>query len=227
MENSYKQVLNRIVTYRKKMNMTQRQMAEKMGITQNHYCKIETGNKAIANKALYNMGASGLDIDYFITGIKSEKTVLNEYFEKCPQNRRKEFIGIVTMYLNLKDTEAESENYRNEISLMNYMLSERTENESIWSCIRQVKNYTQEKMAELMEINIKTYREIERGNSAPNTIILTNVYNNMGYYPTLLQIENPNYLLKLNSMWNRLAEDEAVELNKVINYNLKYLIKKS
>ena len=78
-----------------------------------------------------------------------------------------------------------------------------------------------------MEINIKTYREIERGNSAPNTIILTNVYNNLGYYPTLLQIENPNYLLKLNSMWNRLAEDEAAELNKVINYNLKYLIKKS
>lgn len=76
-------------------------------------------------------------------------------------------------------------------------------------------------MSRELEIDIKTYRDIEKGKSRPNVEILSLVYDKFGYPPSLiLDVEDKNYLFIINEVWLRLSES----LQNIIERELRGLL---
>lgn len=225
MEILYSEVLERLAEYRIDKNMSKADMARALGVDRSLYSRIEKGTKSVTHDILLRMYDLGIDIDYLVTGIKSEKTKLDELMERCMPDRRSNFINIMVSYMNvmfINDHDRKLDCKRQK-DIMQYHIDEMNGHciETVWSCIRKLHGYTQVKIIELLGINEKTYRKMEQGKTMPTLEILTIVYNKFGYYPTLLVKLDPNYLLMINNVWKELPEDKRTELANVIAKTLK------
>lgn len=228
MQNSYTNVLKRLIAYRKSIRLSQSSMAESMGLSQSYYSKIERGVSYITNELFVKMYTMGMDIDYFITGVKSEKTYLNELWEECPVKRQTEFMGIIASYINMafmNCKEKMSVDCYNELEVLKYTMDKlyNRQVDTIWKHIRRAHNLTQEKMAGMLELGIKNYRDIEKEKVMPNVETLVRVYEELGYFPTLILQVDTNYLLWINKMWRELPEYEKELIMHILKYNLEYI----
>ena len=67
---AYKDVLKRLVMYRKSMGLMQTDIAEKFGLMQEQYSYIENGGIIISGQILMNFSEIGFDLDELIAGKK-------------------------------------------------------------------------------------------------------------------------------------------------------------
>ncbi len=227
MQRPYEKTLNRLIAYRKSLRLTQEQMAEKLGMTQTNYSKIECNAITITNENFCKMREIGIDTDYMVTGIKYEKTVLDDYFAMCPEKKRPYFIELIVSYVNMFSRKNDKIFSHNEVAVLNFCLErmEKTkpkhmEDETIWKFLRRKYGYSQEKMTALMDINSKTYRSIEYGEIKPSALVLCNLYAEFGYYPSLVEDMKKNYLLLVNRMWIQLPEKDKAKIEKAIIFTL-------
>lgn len=65
---AYKDVLKRLVMYRKSMGLMQTDIAEKFGLMQEQYSYIENGGIIISGQILMNFSEIGFDLDELIAG---------------------------------------------------------------------------------------------------------------------------------------------------------------
>lgn len=230
MDDSYEEVVSRIEEYRKSNKFSQAEMAEKLGLTQSHYSKIEKGTKSITNDVLLKMHKIGMDMDYIITGMKKETSEIDVMVDGCQTDRKLNFFNIVILYINmiLKSKNKKELNCKNEFQIMEYNIrkSNGAEVGTVWTSIRNARGITQKKMASILEIDVKTYRNIEKGISMPTAEVLMKLYKKLGYYPTLMQDTDTNYLLVINGVWNGLEDDEKLKVEEIIGYSLNYINEK-
>lgn len=86
---------------------------------------------------------------------------------------------------------------------------------------QKMHGFTQNKMAEILDVDIKTYRKIEKGTGMPTLEVFTNLYNKLGYYPTLVEDFDSNYLLMINNVWKELSMEKKTRLSNIADKNLK------
>lgn len=81
------QIHDRLTEERKRLNLTQLELAEKLGISRIHVGNYERGNTSITAKHLEKMGELGADIGYIVTG---EKSLHNQAIEPkfSPQEKQ-------------------------------------------------------------------------------------------------------------------------------------------
>lgn len=230
MDKSYDEVVKRIVEYRKSKRLSQAEMAERLGLTQSHYSKIEKGVKSITNDVLIKMHRMGMNMDYIVTGIEAMDSRIDGLVEKCSTDRMLNFMNIILLYINmiLKSKKSEGLNCKNEFQILEYNIHKKNGQDvgTVWSSIRKAQRLTQAEMADILDINIKSYRKIEKGISMPTAEILTNLYKNLGYYPTLIQDVDTNYSLMINGVWNKLSPDDKKKLEDIVGYSLKFINEK-
>ena len=174
------------------------------------------------------LNETSISADFLVTGIEQKHTVLNDLLNQCREEDRADFMYmmVICMEIGLKYQGAEHETNReistNEIKMLRSDMEDKnTETHSVWKCIRMINNLTQEKMSKELDIDIKTYRDIEKGKSKPNVEILSLIYDKFGYPPSLiLDVENKNYLFIINEIWLRLSK----EMQKKIERELKKLL---
>lgn len=230
MSNLYENAIKRVIAYRECMQLSQAQMAKKIGLTQSHYSKIEKGTKSITNDVLLRLHKIGLDMDYIVTGIESKGSRIENLLEKCSVDRKSNFIRIIILYMNmiLKSENSETLDCKNELQILEYNIDKSNGRDvgTVWNAIRKAHGLTQKEMADILDINIKSYRKVEKGILMPNVEVLTNLYEKLGYYPTLIQEVGPNYLLMLNSVWNVLSDEDKTKIEELIRYSLDYINEK-
>lgn len=78
-------------------------------------------------------------------------------------------------------------------------------------------------MAEVLDINIKKYREIEKCNRTADAMILLNLYNRLHYHPTLLFEQYESYMQIFNHIWLELPQDCCNRMVRMIKTGLGYL----
>lgn len=228
MSASYDKFVKRLIAYRKANGLSQEEMGRRSNLTQSHYNKIENMSKIMSYNSLAVLNRTWISADFLVTGIEQKHTVLNDLLKQCHEADRADFMymTVMCMELGLKYKGAEHEKYqqisRNEIKLLRYDMEDNgAENHSVWKSIRRINSLTQEKISRELDIDIKTYRDIEKGKSKPNVEILSLIYDKFGYPPSLiLDAENKNYLFIINEIWIRLSE----ELQNKIENELKRLM---
>lgn len=228
MINSYDKIIKRLIEYRKRIGVSQKKMGETVNLTQSYYCRLETGTNVISNDTLQRLMEADCDVDFLITGCTRKHTVLNELFEQCPPGKRAAWMTYVVWVLQngIGDLEQypQFRSYRQEIDLLAYELDERKEStSSIWQQIRKSNGLTQEKMAVLLNVNIKKYRAIEKEKKMADAMVLMNLYNELHYHPTLLLENKGYYLYTLNSIWTSLPTERQNRMIKMIEMGLEYL----
>lgn len=78
----------RLRQQRKKMGMTQEEIAELLGISPTYYGEIERGNRKLSvQRVLTVYEKMGLEPTYLLTGEKLSNKVLIEIFKDCPKEK--------------------------------------------------------------------------------------------------------------------------------------------
>ena len=226
MSASYDKFIKRLIAYRKANGLSQEEMGRRSNLTQSHYNKIENMSKIMSYNSLAVLDKTCVSADFLVTGIEQKHTVLNDLLKQCSEADKADFMymAVICMELGLRYQGVENESYREistgEIRLLRSDMENR-ESYSVWKCIRDINNLTQEQMSRELEIDIKTYRDIEKGKSRPNVEILSLVYDKFGYPPSLiLDVEDKNYLFIINEVWLRLSES----LQNIIERELRGLL---
>lgn len=209
----YNEFIKRLIAYRKENGLSQEEMGKLSNLTQSHYYKIENMNNIMSYNSLVVLNQKGVSADFLITGIEQKHTVLNDILMQCNELNRANFLLMIVVCIeiglvNNELTEGECiEIGRNEIEILRSEM-EHKNHEGIWRCIRRLNDLTQEKMAKLLDIDIKTYRDIEKGKTKPNVEILASVYEKLGYPPSIiLDIGEKNYLFLINEVWIKMPKE--------------------
>lgn len=231
MSASYNAFIKRLIAYRKANGLSQEEMGRRSNLTQSHYNKIEKMSKIMSYNSLAVLNETCISADFLVTGIEQKHTVLDDLLNQCEEADRADFIymAIICIELSLKHKGTEHEDCRNistrEIEVLRSdMENNDSTNYSVWKCIRSINNMTQEQMSKELGIDIKTYREIEKGKSKPNVEILALIYDKFGYPPSvILDVEDKNYLFVINEVWLRLSEDLQSRIEKELRSFLNFI----
>lgn len=201
---NYSRVVGRLSEYRKKLDLTQEQMGIKLGVKQSHYCKLETGSKIISMHSLRTFIENDGDAMLLLTGEGAECGGLGHYFRKCKTQQGtielyKLVLWLVNQGVKLQHGLIEDmpDQYHKELRALEYGLNA----ESVWEGIRAVEKLTQVEMAKLLDINIKRYRRIEKGESEPDAEILVELYEKLKYSPMIIVNHKLFYEDRINKVW--------------------------
>ena len=227
MSSAYDKVLQRLQAYRQTQKLNQDSMSQIMGVTQSHYSKMETGKIVITGEELKNFDSHGFDVDYLITGENSVCTVLNGYLEQCREETKADFLQLLVWAVHqgarVSGTEkaAQPFDYAKEIEFLRYKAFSTVSDKSIWYKVRKANDLTQNQMADVLDIGVKRYREIEKGRLSVNAELMTALYENLGYPPSMIFYEDVQNISRLNKMWDGFGKGMKEELEEFLKKGLE------
>ena len=142
----YSEVPQRLCAYRKALEKTQKEMAEKFGVKQDHYSRLESGKTFLSYRNLICFVSNGGDIYYLITGKEQYTGVIDAYLDKFKILRDKVELLKLILWVTYQGVSYEESNKIYEIKRA-WKHIELIENEkkinSIWKNIRKVEGISQ------------------------------------------------------------------------------------
>ncbi len=219
---NYQDVLRRLAAYRKRIGMTQIQLAEKMDISQEQYSYLENGVTKLTGRNLNILLQSGWNIDYIITGdeFDSGKTELEEAFDSFGEGKEKEFIMKLCAEIMIERAGkyyTPKKKVQENLILLEAMLKSWRRFSMIYF-VRQRMDLTQIAMAEKLGVGIKKYRELEREVRYPDAEMLLGFYDMSGYRPMLFLNFYDRRLLLIKQIWSMLTSKEKKIMLEFVRY---------
>lgn len=230
--NSYQDVLKRLVAYRKRLGMTQKEIAVEIEVSQEQYSYLENGIIKITDKNLQGFLKNGWDIDYIITGTESwnQKTELDDIFTRFEREEEKNLaMKLLAEVMLMKEERRSSEKENIPAANMKELLEAVVQSWNQFSMclfVREQLQLSQIAMAERIGVGIKKYREIERQTRYPDAEILLSFYNMSGYQPILFLDVQDRRMLIIKLFWHLLGADERQIMTEFIKY-VKTVIEKT
>lgn len=209
MRNSYEDFLRRLNLYRQRLNMTQKETSNVLGITQSQFSKMELGKTIMPYRALQHLVNMGWDVDYLVTGKESVQKVseLRNLVMQAEGEYRSKLLDTVAWLLkqgidkSVPDMDFET---KCEIEILK-MRAGGGSCDTVLYKIRQITGMAQIPMAEKLGVNIKKYRMLEKNKVNPDAELLFRIYEVTGCKPSLLinydEIEN----VIIDDLWNQIA----------------------
>lgn len=226
MDNHYTEIPQRLLIYREKLHMKQTEFCQMLDITQNHYTAIETGKFCLTAKSIECFVQHGGDIGYILTGEETLRGITDKYISCLQENEQRVlFIKYVFMITKLackkyaQDQLITIRIVEKYVNLLDNQQKERT----IWENIRTVENLTQIELADLLEMDVKSYRKIEKMKKDPDAEILQKVYNKLGYSPWLFLNQTSYYVNEINKIWMKFPDFVQEELDSELSRFVKII----
>lgn len=217
----YDEMVRRLFEYRMELGLSQKEFAQILGRSQANYSRIEAGKVYMTWDSIVRLAKYSGDIDYFFTGIKTVRTELNTYFEKCPLKNRYDLLNLFFFFVNweLKKNRinVKIEDLRPLIYLR-LMDEQHFDPKAIWTSIRKANGFTQIKMAETLGMAVKKYRFIERDKKGVmlDSGLLLQVYDKLGFAPSLLLLNEEALLCNVNTFWRKLPDESRAVIIECI-----------
>lgn len=224
MSTTYQDFLERLRAERISRQWTQQQMGHKLRMDQSHYSKAEAGHRRFTYYELLCLCESGFDSHYIFTGCRSN----SEYEEFLIKSNYDE----LTCYLNIlyglirycykRDNMNLCNDLYKRVEYMHYVILQ-SKNDNVFLVVRRLLNYNQKKMSELLGVDIKKFREMEKGANLPDSEIILRMYE-LFHIPVFAFIRDKNmlvaeicYLLKvLESNLNRPIFDYIKDFHNIL-----------
>lgn len=219
---NYQDVLRRLTAYRKRIGMTQVQLAERMDISQEQYSYLENGVTKLTGRNLNILLESGWNVDYIITGDEFDggKTELEEAFDSFGNGKEKEFIMKLCAEIMIERAGkyyVPKKRVQENLVLLDAMLKSWHQFSMIYF-VRQRMDLTQIAMAEKLGVGIKKYRELEREVRYPDAEMLLGFYDMSGYRPMLFLDFYDRRLLLIKQIWSMLTSKEKKVMLEFVRY---------
>lgn len=233
----YIDIVKRLIQYRRNHQITQIQLADIFSVTQCEISKLEANEYRISYDDLFQLHTkTSLDIDFLITGKTASNTIFHTLEKDLVSSSaaRYQYTDLILFSLNSMLEQIlitkDSQNYLTNLQrLLRYsFLSGSRQKSDCWINIRNTFRLTQIKMAEIMDIDIKRYRNIEKWKRTANAELLMNVYNALEVCPSYFiygKIENYQYLEQIFQNFPEQKQKEIIDFLKsgitFINQNTK------
>ncbi len=218
----YEYVLDRLIQFRKSMEMTQTQMAKKLNISQEQYSYLENGKVKITAELLKDFNKMGLDINFLITGRNNELTDRNRIsivFEKYTNSEYKNRMIRLLVYLlglvMVKDKTGNSE--ENKMQMLLGYLEKHWDDFSMIAFVREQLCCSQITMADQLGLGIKKYRKLEKEMIYPDAELLFDICKKAKYPPVLFLNLCDRKLYIIDLLWEKLTEKQKVTIKDIFN----------
>ncbi len=217
----YSLIVRRLEAYRKKCDIPQTELAKDLNITQSQYSKLELGKVKLSYSVLNKLYEKGWDIDMIITGESSEP-VLPSLAEAFAENDEKQYISGMKLcewaieQWTQKDQREEMLGSR----LLKTFLSS-DENATPLEKLRKAFGVSQTKMAEIVGVNIKKYRALEKGKLELDAELMANIYGATKCKPAYF-IDEKAFYLSVISEECQYDEEREKQLNDLLSMKEKF-----
>lgn len=190
----YSLVLRRLEAYRKKLSLLQENVAESLDITQSEYSKLELGKIKLSYEILSKLYQQGWDIDMVITG-ECREPILESVEKLATQKDEKRFVSALKLCEWAIEQWLQEDN--REEPFGNKLLKVFVNDDSHMTPLKKLRavfGVTQSQMAEIIGVNIKKYRMLEKGTRHLDAELMAVIYELTGCKPSYFMDENRFYL---------------------------------
>ena len=220
MDSKYQYVLQRLKEEREKLNLTQRLLCYRMKMLQSHYSRAESGSKRFSYYEIKGLCTSDVDVLYVFTGKKAlDGEVLTE-LQECGAEELICYLS--TLYVlakTIKATDGKRASSGKVQKQLEYIQCEGGANgvkNNIFYCVRVQKDYTQQKMADLLGVDIKKLRELENGRILPDSEMIWKMYDLFQVSPAFILEDAKGLWRELNYALNLLEEDDRKTVARIL-----------
>lgn len=225
MNADYSEVPQRLCAYRKALEKTQKEMAEKFGVKQDHYSRLESGKTFLSYRNLLCFVSNGGDIYYLITGKERYVGVIDAYLDNFKiLGDKVELLKLILWVTYQGAYEKSNKIYEIKRAWKHIELIENEKKiNSIWKNIRKVEGLSQKRMAERLDINIKRCQRMENLRTKPDAEILHSLFWDLGYSPLVIMKQDMLYVDEINKIWDEFPEKTRERLEGVIKQGIKLM----
>lgn len=221
----YDVFLQRMAEYRNQMDITQVEVSSELGITQSQLSKMELGKTIYSFKVLQYLYAKKWDIDYFITGKKYNYTVSEVNHMLDEATKKKELLQLAAWAFGQVLQKSDAQNEK-DIWFEVQLLKQRANSDMAHSLlydIKEILEISQPTLAEMMGVNIKKYRLIERNQVNPDAELMLRIYEETGCRPSFWM--EPEHVEKLiiSDLWQLLSPQLQKEILTLMKHGLSVL----
>ena len=220
MSATYNEVLKRLREERKRMNLSQNEMARLVHMTQSNYSKIEKGLHRLSYEELKYLSKAKVDIIYIFAGYRCTGKYV-EYLQKSTYAELSYLLGIIYSLVVLKDCRTNTEQWKDIFKRVKYvpMILNSKNDTNIFLVIRQVIGIRQKQMAEKLGVDIKKFRELEKDRCLPDSEIIWKLYNMFQISPAVVLKDKNSMINEISSLLEATKENgvEVIDIIKQIN----------
>lgn len=202
MDNKYQNVLYRLREEREKLNLTQRLLCYRMKMLQSHYSRAESGSKRFSFYEIKGLCTSDVDVLYVFTG---KKAVDGEELTELQECSSEELMCYLkTLYAMAKAVKPSDERnavfgtIRRQLEYVQCGDGSAGAKNNIFYSVRIQQDYTQQKMAELLGVDIKKLRELENGRILPDSEMIWKMYDLFQVSPAFILEDSRGLWRELN-----------------------------
>lgn len=184
----YENVLERLREERGRLSITKADMSRYLHMDQSNYRKAELGQyRRFSYYEVKSMSDLGINVNYIYTG-KVKKFISLDFIEKLSANRLKSILQIMYTVVELSYKEGFNQQYEILLEELKYIyfIKQNVNPSNIFLTIRQLKGYTQIKMADMIGVDVKKLRNLENGKKLPDSEIISKMYEVFKILPVVM-----------------------------------------
>lgn len=192
---AYHDMINRLIQERRRLSLSQKEMGRFMRMSQSNYSKVELGKRRISYYELKYLSDSDVDLFYLFTGRRNGSDD-REYLEGRSYSELLCIWNILASLSDLDRLRGGRDGGRNRLSwAATAWTADRSPkgNRNLFSHIRSRMGYSQKKTAELLGIDVKKLRDLEKGRNMPDSELLCRMQEIFGISPAVM-IQDPKGL---------------------------------
>lgn len=220
MSSDYQYVLRRLKEEREKLNLTQRLLCYRMKMLQSHYSRAEAGSKRFSYYEIKGLCTSDVDVLYVFTGKRSK--IQQEFLDRQECSLEEILCYLNTVYILAKAVKSVDRNrtvfdtIQKQLEFIQCGNGSTGIKNNIFYCVRNQRNYTQQKMSDMLGVDIKKLRELENGRILPDSEMIWKMYDLFQVSPAYI-LEDPKGLWKeLNYILDNLENNERETIIQIL-----------
>lgn len=225
MSADYTNVLRRLREERTAHGLTQREMGSQIGISQGHYSKAEQAVKRFTYQEMKRLAETDLDLYYIYTG-KKVRQRNKELLKRCSYRELLCYLNmtasIASCMYDEKKLTCEKDFYQRLRCVKCLSGTDGHSGETVFSLIRRLEKETQCGIAGQLGIDTKRYRQLERGNSFPDSELIWMLYERYKVLPAFVLQDAKGISCELEYLLERLTSSRNGIMLKYLRLLHKY-----
>lgn len=188
MSKSYENVLERLKEERLKKHWSQDEIGKVLHMNQSNYSKVELGKRRLTYYETQCLCESDVDSFYIFSGQHCERKY-DDFFEQCSYEELVcilDLIYIVIELLYITKVNREWIYIYEEVKYAKSVITKEKNNENLFGKMRRILEYSQQKMAGLIGVDVKKFRQLENGKILPDSEIIWKMYDWFNIPPALI-----------------------------------------
>lgn len=173
-QETYNNFTLRLKEERLRVGLSQSEIAQKLKMSQSHYSRVELVKRRLSFYETKWLCKTDVDVFFVFTGQRVER-ISGDFFEKCEYNELLCYLDLICMLIMQFASESISNLSSGDKRLVQYVrhaLLIEQEEKNIFKRYRDYSVYNQAELAKKLGVDIKKFRDLERGKLLPDSELI-------------------------------------------------------